>query len=340
MTNLREYLDKSRLVGDAEADQLVSDVFQSKKQSEIYALLSLNESEIITQQPSGVIGRFLLTPRQTPSWFDERKIIRGQKFFTHYADEIMTLLGVMALPYCYASSPGNKALYLSEKMRNSQGKRLLDTAHFTICVSSLQSHANGIGTVSINKTRLIHAIARYYISKGEWNMQWGVPINQEDMAGTNLAFSLVILMGLQQSGLNISDQEKEDFLFMWRYIGYQLHIDEQLLPNSFKEAFYLAQLIKKRTFCKSHESVMLTRELLNYYRSMIPANQAAFVESQIKYFVGDGVADYLGLQTNALHDQFAGLMNTTQQFRNFLSVHTGSYGSMMQKHATLKRQVL
>ncbi len=70
------------------------------------------------------------------------------------------------------------------------------------------------------------------------------------MAGTNLAFSLVILLGLQQSGIVLSNKQKEDFIFLWRYIGYQLAIDEELLPANFKEAFHLAQIIKETEFQK------------------------------------------------------------------------------------------
>ena len=67
----------------------------------------------------------------------------------------MTLLGAFALPYCYAGSPGNKALFLSEKMRNSPGKRLADTAEVTIAVSTPGSFENGEAYFHINKTRII-----------------------------------------------------------------------------------------------------------------------------------------------------------------------------------------
>ncbi len=66
--------------------------------------------------------------------------------------EMMALLGAMSLPYCYAASPGNKALYLSDKMRNAPGKRLMDTASFVIAVLTPNSFGeHSTATIHINK---------------------------------------------------------------------------------------------------------------------------------------------------------------------------------------------
>ncbi len=214
----------------------------------LYGLLKLEEKEII-KQPSSPVKQFLVSKRTKPDWFDARRLQRGQQLFKQYALEIMTLLGAMALPYCYAASPGNKALYLSDKMRNTPGKRLLDTASFVIHVLTPGSlEDSNTGHIHINKVRLIHALSRYYLKKQmQWDKAWGQPINQEDMAGTILAFSYVILRGMQQSGFILSQKEKEDFLFAWRYIGYLLNINEDLLPSSLEEARQLAYTIKKET---------------------------------------------------------------------------------------------
>ena len=192
----------------------------------------------------------------------------------------MTLLGGLSLPYCYAASPGNKALYLSEKMLKNQGKRLADTADFIIAVSSPgQLDDDADGRFHINKTRLIHAIARHYILKGsEWDMAWGLPINQEDMAGTNLAFSYLILRGLKKAGYLIAEREIESFTFLWRYIGYQLHISTDLLPANYAEAMVLERAIRTRHFKKSEEGMELTKELLAYYKSMIPKSEAIYID--------------------------------------------------------------
>jgi len=340
MNTDKSYLDKSRLEGDLEADRLIKDLFNRNAQSEIYTCLKLSESEISELNHNSPVNSFLLSVREIPTWYNEKKLIAGQQVFKSYASEIMTLLGVMALPYCYAASPGNKALYLSDKMRQSPGKRLLDTAQFIISVSTPGSLlSDQYGHIHINKTRLIHALARYYVRKSGWNIEWGVPINQEDMAGTNLAFSLVILMGLQQSGIILSDKQKEDFIFLWRYIGYQLAIEEELLPATFREAYHLAQVIKKRNFKLSDEAVELTRELLNYYHSVATENKKDFINAQVRYFIGPEVAGYLGLKPEYLKDKVTSLISSFNELRNILSVHTSTYNAMIDNHRLLKTRI-
>ena len=336
MKTTKTFLDKQRLLGDHDADHLVQNIFLGNKQSDLYRFLQLSVSEIEKARKSSRVKEFLLRKHQQPVWFDAGRLLRGQQVFETYAAEMMTLLGVLALPYCYAGTPGNKALYLSDKMRQSPGKRLTDTAQFIISVSTPGNlTADNIGPVQINKTRLIHAIARYHIQKGNWDMDWGLPINQEDMAGTNLAFSYIILGGLNQSGFELSVKQKEDFIFLWRYIGYQLGIDEDLLPSSLKEASRLTNVIRQRNFKSSFEGIELTRELLHYYRSIVPSDKAYFVDAQVRYFLGAEISSFIGLQSEYFKDMITNFMNSIKEVQNFLFAHKSSYGAMIANHRQL-----
>jgi hypothetical protein len=339
MQATNNYLDKQRLVGDVEADSLIETIFSKQQQTVLYGLLQLEEKDI-SLQPASAIRDFMISRKEKPAWYNQRQLQNGQRLFKKYAMEIMTLLGAMSLPYCYAASPGNKALYLSDKMRKSPGKRLMDTASFVIAVLSQGSlEEGGQGSVHINRVRLIHALSRYYLKKQpSWNMAWGLPINQEDMAGTNLAFSYVILLGMQQSGFVLSEKEKEDFLFVWRYIGYQLCIQEDLLPASFKEAGGLANLIKKRNFKKTEEGIQLTSELLAYYKLSVPPSQAELVPSQIRYYLGNEVAEYIGLTSDPSRDQITSAVSSLKALQNMVSVQPDSYQNMLSQHSLLKKK--
>ncbi len=339
MQATNNYLDKQRLVGDVEADSLIEAIFSRQQQTVLYGLLQL-EGKDISQQPASSIRDFMISRKKKPAWYNQRQLQNGQRLFKKYAMEIMTLLGAMSLPYCYAASPGNKALYLSDKMRKSPGKRLMDTASFVIAVLSQGSLEEiGLGSVHINKVRLIHALSRYYLKKQPtWDMAWGLPINQEDMAGTNLAFSYVILLGMQQSGFVLSEKEKEDFLFVWRYIGYQLCIQEDLLPASFKEAGGLANLIKKRNFKKTEEGIQLTSELLSYYKLSVPSSQAELVPSQIRYYLGNEVAEYIGLTSDPSRDRITSAVSSLKALQNMVSVQPDSYQNMLSQHSLLKKK--
>jgi hypothetical protein len=340
MNSSTTFLDQQRTQGDDTADKLISKTFATGQQTILYGLLKLDTIEI-KSQPSSFVKKFLVARKKNPVWFDPVRLKNGQHLFKHYAAEIMALLGIMSLPYCYAASPGNKALYLSDKMRNAPGKRLLDTASFVIEVLTPGTLDNETGHIHINKVRLIHALSRYYLKKNShWNMQWGEPINQEDMAGTNLAFSYIILLGMHQAGFTLSQQEKEDFLFAWRYIGYLLHINEELLPASLQEAQQLEYIIKKRNFKETDEGKILTTELLKYYQTNVTGWQRNLVQAQVRFYVGNPVAEYLGLMPNSVEDRIAATLSDFKSLSNILTVKSSSYPAMLEQHRQLKKIVI
>jgi succinate dehydrogenase flavin-adding protein (antitoxin of CptAB toxin-antitoxin module) len=332
-------LDSQRMRGDLEADVLIGATFAANQQGILNGLFKQDEKSI-ESQPDSDLKKFLINQKPKPVWFNKKRMQRGQRIFKQYALEMMALLGAMSLPYCYAASPGNKALYLSDKMRNSPGKRLMDTASFVISVLTPGMLEDGeTGHIHINKVRLIHALSRYYLRKQPtWNMDWGVPINQEDMAGTNLAFSYVILLGMQQSGFILSQKEKEDFLFAWRYIGYQMNIDEALLPSSFLEARQLATTIKIRNFKKTEEGIILTKELLSYYKVSVPPDKADLVPAQIRFYLGNEVAEYIGIISDPFRDKLAATVSTFKSLQSRLSVQPDSYQKMLSQHSLLKKK--
>ncbi len=338
MNLTHSFLDQARLTTDEPADELVSRFFSSGRMKDLYQTLSANTDDVANSSGGNDITDFMLGGTEEPAWYSAEKIESGQAIFAEYATEIMTLLGAYSLPYCYAGSPGNKALYLSEKMRKNPGKRLFDTAEFVISVSTSGNLTrNKIGLIQINKTRLIHAIARAYTFKYGWNMQWGAPVNQEDMAGTNLAFSYIILNGLRKSGITLTEKQNEDYLFLWRYIGYQNGILEDLLPANYLEASQLTNVIKRRNFTHSKEGKELTRELLDYYRKVAPSSQANFVESQVRYYLGEKISAYLGLSPDPIKDVVTDMVNTFNSLKNSFSSHTSSYGEMIRNFEKQKR---
>lgn len=240
------------------------------------------------------IANFLFSGRPRPAWFDERSVQTARAVFRAHTAAIMGVLGAFSLPFCYAAAPGNKALYLSDKMRKAPGKRLMDTAQFVQAVC--QPATAAAFTYAVNRTRLIHAVARWHLHSRGWNMQWGQPINQEDLVGTNLAFSYLVLLGLQQSGVLLTPSEKESFLHLWRYIGHQLHLDDELLPGSFQDARRLTAQIRARNLTYSTEGVELTRELIQFYQQATGVKDTGPIEAQLAWYLGREVSGYLGIE--------------------------------------------
>ena len=336
-----DFLNKMRLQGDKKADGLMSDIFKNDQKEALYKILALSPEEG-AKSSSGYepLDNFMQRKRQKPEWYDEKQMDAGAEVYAEYASEIMMLLGAMALPYCYAATPGNKTLYLSEKIRKTPGKRLLETAEFVIDLMEPDSlKENGAGHWLINKTRLIHAMVRMMIGRHpDYKKEWGIPANQEDMAGTNLAFSFIVLKGLSKMGYRLSIEEKEAFLYRWRYIGYQLHLDDQLLVANLKDAMAMEIAIKERNFKKSEEGILLTHALIDHYQRTMPKSLAALVKSQIRFFLGNEVSTMVGLAKEPLKDALTVTINNIRSVSNQWTRHQPSLEQMRKDHELLKQK--
>ncbi|TVQ10334.1 MAG: DUF2236 domain-containing protein [Bacteroidetes bacterium] len=334
-----EYLQKQRYVGDSEADSLVTHLFESRQEKTLYQALGTPAEHLHSLSDANKeLHSFIHTPKEKPAWYDAEKIALGQRFYRKYASEIMMLLGAMSLPYCYAASPGNKALHLTEKMRNKPGKRLLETAQYVIQLMEPGSfEPDGIAHPYINKTRLVHAMVRYMLlKKTDWNMDWGLPINQEDMAGTNLAFSFTIINGLEKQQFPLRQEQSDAFLHIWRYIGYQMDIQEELLADNMQEAAALEYVIRKRHFKASIEGRKLMQDLLEHYRDEFPWPAGQLVEHQIRYFLGEEISDMLKIEKNTGKDALIRVINKVKNGIN-RHFHFSTYNTMMKNHERLKK---
>lgn len=120
-------------------------------------------------------------------------------------------------------------------------------------------------------------------------------VNLEDMLGTNLSFSLIVIRGLKKMGIYPRDTEVSAYLYLWKCIGQMLGIPFSLLPQEGKEASILERSIRKRQFRENEDGKKLTDSLVTYYRGN-PFFKNIEVEEVIAEFVGKEVAPMIGLK--------------------------------------------
>jgi len=184
-------------------------------------------------------------------------------------------------------------LYLSEKFRNRTKERLLDTSAFVEKAVQLADPDLGKASVSaIQKVRLGHSVFRYHV-QSKMNAHMGIAINQEDMAGTNLAFSLLVLRGLRKMGIKTNAAEIETWIQAWNIIGQRMGLHESMRPTDANQAFLLSQKIEERHFRTSPEGLDLTQKLLKFYEELLPDPEK--VTGFMSYMLGKKTAEILGL---------------------------------------------
>jgi hypothetical protein len=296
-----DFLAAQRKLGDNPADDFINRCFADsdlKKGLQTW-LSQLNVNQDLDQIPHQFNQEdFLQNGFKLPEWADPKVMQAGSAFFVLHAEQIMQLLGLLSLPYCYAAADGAMVLYQSERLRNDVEKRLIDTAEFIWDVMAPSAFTvTGKGFSSLLKIRLTHAAARYYTTfNSTWDFTLGVPINQEDMAGTNLSFSLIVIRGLRKLGLTISYNEQQSFLHLWNVIGYLLGLKEELIPKTGKSANALELAIRKRHFRTSVQGRELTKILCDFLASASPENISPKDTFQLmRHLLEDEVSDILNI---------------------------------------------
>lgn len=243
-----------------------------------------------------------------PFWADQEKISLAQKVFATYCPEISLLLNFKSLPLCYACKNGAKVLAATSRLSESgkdtsrMMRRLLETAQMVINVMSPGGLSpNGKGIVTVKKIRLYHASIRFFLLNEKYNPKgWnteelGQPINQEEMAGTLMSFSALILDGLDQLGVELTESEKDAYLHCWNIVGHFIGLSPELYPANYREGWDLGIAIIKRNQCEGNDGQFLTKSLLDFSKHFF--NTPFFNEMPsylINHFVKD-VSDKIGV---------------------------------------------
>lgn len=249
----------------------------------------------VGQEP--IVQAFFEQNSHFPAWLNRPLMDAGLAFFWKNPQSIALVLGCYSLPYCYAAADGAQVLWLSQRIKDDTFKRLEETGDFLFGIMQERDWDNGKNFVKILKIRLMHAVIRYFtLHSGQWNEAWGCPVNQEDMAGTNGAFSYIVVRGLRKSGIKTTEAGEEAYLYLWNVIGTILGVADELLPQNLREAYHLDRAIAKRQFRPSEAGKGLTLALLKTLQKQLPSTSLENLPAaQMRFLLGDSIADLLGL---------------------------------------------
>lgn len=282
-----------RHTGDTIADQAFSFL---KDHPEVYRTLQkiIFNRDLAGFNATGPL-KTLIAEVHLPVWTNKESLDRGGDFFRRHAQEIFGVLGLYSLPYCYAGANGVQVLYHSKRIRTEPAKRLLETAQFVLEVCEPGAFtSDGKGFVSILKVRLMHAAARHYAREVITHEE---PVNQEDMLGTMLAFSLIVVRGLRKLGIQVEDRNTNDYFHLWHTIGHMLGIQDQWLPATIRQASQLERQIRNREFKFSPEAEELTSVLINHIDAENSSGIPVRANQLMAFFLGEEVGACLGLKS-------------------------------------------
>jgi hypothetical protein len=307
-------LDRWRQVTDPPADDAVAGYFEAigrDRPRRLFGAL-VDHLQLPPEDQVPAIATFLAAASAIPDWVDRARLGRGQRFFSDWALHQFTSLYLASLPNAYAAAKGVHVIWLTARLQSDAERRLNETAQFLMDVSAPGGFAPGGAAVDrILHVRLMHAAIRWFTdndpavarpaeadtaalsSRPTWATAWGRPINQEDLAGTLLTFTSVVIDAFRRSGVEFSAAGAEDYLYLWRVIGHLLGVDEDLVPQDLATAKELQGRIFTRQHAPSAVGAALTKTLLDLVGSRLPGPVSRLGPAMMRRYLGDDVADMI-----------------------------------------------
>jgi hypothetical protein len=307
-----ESLDVLRTVGDPDVDEMVDEYLrdQGKPPSELLGRM-IRHAALDDEHRSPKIGAWLDEEPDLPSWADRRLMERGSHFFAVNGPEILLSLLLASLPECYAARKGVEVLHLTARLLSDPQRRLVETAQMVIDTMSPEGLLPGArGYRTARRVRLMHSGIRSLIdidpmvvktndpaeTRPHYNPQWGTPVNQEDLLGTLMTFSIVVIDALRKMGTNVSSEDADAYHHTWNVVGFLLGLRPELLPISVDDGRQLIRLVRTRQYAPSRAGQQMTSALLAFASRAVrlPWLQG-LPASTIRHLVGSRTADIIGV---------------------------------------------
>ncbi|MBI1836168.1 MAG: DUF2236 domain-containing protein [Flavobacteriia bacterium] len=265
---------------DPVAEEIIHDIVLGDDFSELRQLfMSLNDNNDIEKgnDLDQSVYNYFNTNMDLPLWADESKIALAQEVYVRYGPQVSLILNFYALPLCYSCKNGAKVLAATGRLTGANKdvgrtfRRLFETSKIVMDVMTPGGLSpDGAGIVTAKKVRLYHAAIRYFLLHEKYNPEgWdieemGAPINQEEMAGTLMSFSALIISGLELLGAKLTEKEKDAYIHLWIVVGYFMGVDSKLYPKNNKEGWDLGIAIIQRNQDSSEDCKLLTKSLMDF----------------------------------------------------------------------------
>jgi squalene cyclase len=295
-----DLLDRMRGQGDPHADNLIQTAFAGdgvRSSNELLSRLRHNDDPLPPGLPPGLRSYFVQTGK-LPEWAEPGKIALAQALFRRQGWEIALGLFCSALPQGYAAAPCARLMCRTSGLTLHVRQRIFETAQFLFDVLDEGALGpTGRGIRAAQKVRLMHAAIRHLLGQPRGVAAPGaaVPINQEDMAGTLLLFSVVTLDALKKLNRPVRPEEADAWLHTWTVIGSLLGVSAELLPRSLPEGEALLAAFRRRHWQPSPEGRQLAQVLVEMMQGYYPQALAGTPVALIRHLAGARCADLLGL---------------------------------------------
>ena len=295
--------DRLRQEGDADMRKIV-DAFGANEHVQPRQLVRRLVDEGVLAQP------VLSSTAALPSWKDDELIREGQQFLAKNGLEIGAALFTASLPYSYTGAHGAQVLVHTAQLASGHTtRRIAETGQLILDLMTIEEPPLALGTRASNSlrgVRLFHEAIRQMITQepgSEWDTTTlGVPINQEDLLGVLIVFTVIALDTLTQLGISYSEREADAYIHLWLVAGHLLGIDYARVrrgevavgpPLTLAELRLIAATILRRQAAPSPEGATLMASLARATEAQMPSVLRGYPTAATRHFIGRDNADML-----------------------------------------------
>jgi len=298
--------------GDPPMDRLVEWMFRAdmKLTRPLFERALERGIAAVPDAPQPLREFFALVERR-PDWVDMELVAQGALVNDRGGIDYFFVDRDLALMGGYQASAFNKALLITGALQKGAARRVAETAQWWLdCTAEGGMERFGAGFKSTLRVRMIHALVRRHIVRlPEWRLaEWGLPINQVDMAATALAFPMVMLLGGRMLGVPLTRRDSRAAMHLGRYAAWLMGVQEPWLPRDEQEGRTLLYQLSLSITNPDESSVQLGRALMDEplqrpyarLRWLRSRYQRARHLSVSRFFLGRSGMRNLGLPTHVL----------------------------------------
>ena len=289
------FLNTLRGHTDAAADACVRALDVHKDYADVFRVAIANDSVLPPDAPRALRDFFTCTDnalwletdsKRFPDGLDHARLKRGERVFLDHAFFASVVLLAKSLPEGYAAPCLSSLLNLSGNLRTKPYRRLLGVLQLVVDVSAVNGFDKGGRALAVaRQARLMHAGIRRFapMKMPDYESRFrGAPVNFEDMLGTIMGLSLLVIDGMPRLSDGLSEQEAEDYYYLWRAFAVAMGIhppgkegSSEWVPASLTEAREFYTAYERRHYehvpVNNKDGVALAQENLNMLHHLLPA---------------------------------------------------------------------
>jgi hypothetical protein len=218
------------------------------------------------------LAEFVESLRVVPSWVEWERVDRGSRAVLAVGFVWMQLLlGPASLVNTYRPPGLARVLASTGRLVTAAPRRIQETgAWLTAATHPGHMRVGEAGWIATAQVRLLHARVRGRLLDGGWDVdEWGVPINQADLARTLLDFTVTPMAALDRLGVGLTARERDDVHHLFHLIAHLIGVDASLQVDTDAEARSLAELLEVLNGPPDSEACALVAAMIEAYVELL-----------------------------------------------------------------------